>query len=313
MSNKPRLGTKGNPVRVLVADNWGQDAHPHLKSRFPNVTFKTYVETPSPHPHGHMVAECICQMIDPSIHAEITFLNYLDLQDKPEYQWNHVLETAEEPFHIMNGSFGRHHRNDDILQMFFDSEWAKPEKLQGYKEQIGNTVLVFAAGNEDSSRGSYADADNDVNYPQKYLSELEKVFVIGACDKYGNPSDFSSDGEEVFAMYFGEGVPVFDPTSSRNMYVNGTSFAAPFATGNLINEMVNGAMINEEWFRDYILKYGWFHPQWIADGLYGQRHRKAGYGCMLSVMQQSDYYRRVMGLKEDVRSLEIKYHDLDKL
>ncbi len=311
-----KIGTKGNPLRILVADNWGTDAHGTLKRKFPNVSFSTYVETSSVHPHGHMVAECICHMLPRDKYVDIVFLPYLDLQNVPEYNWKNVIESerkAGRPFHIANCSFGAHHGNDDVWKSVLGAKWNTPEKLAEAKEKIGDTIVLFASGNQDSSTPNKDHMENDVNYPQKALSQLENLFVIGACDYKSTPSLFSSDGEQVFAMYLGEGVALFDPTVNRIVKVNGTSFASPFAAGNVAEYMLQGEKITHGWYLNLVLTKGWIASGWNR----GDQHRKAGYGSMISEMYNKEYfkkfYRSRSGRLDTLQNLEDKYHDFDEI
>ena len=289
------LGTKTNPIRILVADNWGKGADPTLKAEFPNIKFETYVETTSTHPHGHMVAECICRMLPEDTYATIVFLPYLTLQDRPEYNWLNVIKSERDsgrPFHVANCSFGAHHEDKDWLRESMGRAWDEPHELKAAADKIGNTIVLFAAGNQDSSKRNKPDMDNDINYPQKPLSVLENLFIIGACDKSGIPSTFSSDGEEVWAMYLGEGVRVFDPTKQKFVSVNGTSFASPHAAGDIATSMLTGHIVTKEWYLYYVLHHSWLAKDWAR----GERHRKAGFGCMLPVMYRVPFFSKMYTL-----------------
>jgi hypothetical protein len=135
------------------------------------------------------------------------------------------------------------------------------------------------------------------------------VFVIGACDKNGVPSLFSSDGKEVWAMYLGEGVLLYDPIKRRKTKVNGTSFASPFAAGDVACNMIKGENITEKWYLDYVLSNAWLAEGWVR----GQQHRKAGYGCMLPVMMNNDYFKNHYINRNDINSIELEYEDFDEV
>jgi hypothetical protein len=307
-----KLGSKENPIRILVADNWGAEANSFLINSFPNIKFSVYKKARSTHPHGHMVAECICHMIPYDAYAEIVFLPYLSKQNNPSYNWMNVIESernAGRPFHIANCSFGQWHQNNDIWRTLLDSQWDTPEQLEIANKKIGDTIVLFAAGNQDTSTRKFADADNDINYPQKALDKLKNVFVIGACDKNGVPSLFSSDGKEVWAMYLGEGVLLYDPIKRRKTKVNGTSFASPFAAGDVACNMIKGENITEKWYLDYVLSNAWLAEGWVR----GQQHRKAGYGCMLPVMMNNDYFKNHYINRNDINSIELEYEDFDEV
>jgi hypothetical protein len=286
MTDTPEvIGTPENPLRILVADNWGADAHPVLKSKFPNCSFFVYTTVPSDHPHGHMVSECILDMLPPDLHVHLTYYPYLLLQGEDSDGWVHAIRDAREagtPYHLANCSFGIDDFDDPRLAAQLKAEWKNGEKLEHYKTCIGDTIVVFAAGNSDRSRRGAPEMDNDVAYPQVPLSALPNVFVIGACNNRGIPSLFSSDGEEVFSMYWGEGVPVLDPLKGVNTYVDGTSFAAPFACGDMAGILVSRGSFTKTKYLKYILEKGWTAEDWHR----GDHHRKAGYGCMLGVQRK---------------------------
>ena len=275
-------GSERNPYRVLIADNWGADVSPVLKKKHPNIKFSSEVPTQPGHPHGHMVAECFCAMIPDTVYVDLVFYPYIELQRDSADGWMNVLKNAREagnPFDICNCSFGAHHGNNDVWKSFLKQTWADGQKLLDAREKIGNTRVVFASGNHDQSQRGRPHMGNDVNYPQRPLSALSNVFVIGACDVHSIPSLFSSDGEEVFAMYWGEKVPVLDPATSRVVRVDGTSFASPFAAGDLLMlSHTSGRLASKDDYLEYVLRTGTVAQGWVR----GDRHRKAGYGAMLN-------------------------------
>lgn len=275
-------GTADNPYRVLIADNWGAGAVQILRDRHPNITFVDEVPLKPANPHGHMVSECFCSMIPSSVFVEVVFYPYLELQRDSADGWLDVIQNAREegrPYDICNCSFGAHHGNNPVWQSFFRQTWADGTKLLEAKEKIGATIVVFASGNHDQSRRGRPHMGNDVNYPQRPLSALSNVFVIGACDFRSVASLFSSDGDEVFAMYWGEKVPALDPGAGRTARVDGTSFASPFAAGDLLMLMHElQRPVTRDDYLTYVLTYGTTAAGWVR----GDRHRKAGYGVMLA-------------------------------
>lgn len=278
------IGTPSNPLRVMVADNWGADAHQRLKDKYPNCVFHVHTQTHSTHPHGHMVAECLLDMLPEDVHVHLTFYPYLALQGGHPDGWAEEIQRAREagePYHAVNCSFGIDDFDDPRFADRLRKEWKQPAMLQKYKDYLGDTLVVFAAGNSDQSQRGRPELDNDVNYPQAALCALPNVFVIGACSNTGVPSLFSSDGKEVLAMYWGEAVPVFDPMKGTNTYVDGTSFAAPFACGDIVSYMTAKGSVNQAQYIAYVLSKGWLAEGWER----GTRHRKAGYGCMLGVQR----------------------------
>lgn len=278
-------GTKSNPYRVLIADNWGAPAHPVMVSKYPNIRFSVYHSVPAVHPHGHMVADCFCSMIDPDVHVDVDFYPYLALQRASQDGWLNVIAAeakAGRPYDVCNCSFGAHHNNDPGWQQHFKSLWQDGTRLRRARDLIGNTRVVFAAGNQDQSRRGRPHMGNDVNYPQRPLSALSNVFVIGACAINSVPSLFSSDGDEVFAMYWGEGVGIFDPLRGRVVRVNGTSFASPFAAGDLLMlEHELGRPATEDDYLFHVLNRGTVADGWVR----GDRHRKAGFAAMVEAQK----------------------------
>ncbi len=312
------LGTVDNPIRILIADNWGAAAKSFLTSSFPNIKFSVYKHARSTHPHGHQVAECVCHMLPHDVHAEIVFLPYLTLQRDPRYNWKNVIQAEREagrPFHLANCSFGQHHGNRDALEQMLGDKWDNPEKLAEVNEKVGDTIVVFAAGNHDQSTRRRTHKPNDINYPQRALAQLKNVYLIGSCDPDGIPSLFSSDGREVFAMYLGEGVVLYDSINNHLSKVNGTSFAAPFATGDLAEQMCRGNTITEEWYLSYVEKHAFLAEGWKRYNPDGSltHHRKAGYGCMLSVMYDKDYFQLHYSNAVPATNIDIEYHDFDQI
>jgi len=309
---KTPLGSKENPLRILIADNWGQDASSFLKRAFPRVAFSVHTKAKSDHPHGHMVAECVCHMLPSDTYAEIVFHPYITLQSQTAANWMNVIADARKagnPFHLANCSFGSHHRDIDTLRKLLGMKWNSPTKLAEANEKIGDTIVVFASGNEDSSSRFYTDLDNDVNYPQRALSQLANVYVIGACNQIGIPSTFSSDGPEVFAMYLGEDVLVYDPIVKKVVGVDGTSFAAPHACGDIASLLLSQPSISKEWLKAYVLEHAWLAEGWIR----GNQHRKAGYGCMLSTMYRREYFRNTYVENLGMMKAKTAYHDFNEI
>lgn len=308
-------GTRENPLRILVADNWGDEASYTIKNKFPNVTFSVHTKVSSTHPHGHMVAEAVCHMLPPTVHAEVVFYPFIQLQQtKGSDCWVEPIEEAREagkPFHVCNCSFGAHHGNSAAVEARLKAEWMDGTKLIDMSRRIGETTVVFAAGNQDRSRRGRPHMANDVNYPQRPLSALNNVFVIGSCDINAIPSLFSSDGEEVFSMYWGEGVPLFDPFAGRVVKVNGTSFAAPLAAGDIGRLKCFGYLFKRDMYLRYVLMDGEVAEGWVR----GDRHRKAGYGCMMSVIRRHarKLFPETMVELTTLQEMPVTYEEFEKV
>lgn len=300
--------THENPLRILVADNWGQMPHPYMHRKFPNCTFKVHTVAVSTHPHGHMVAECVLDMLPKSAHVELTFYPHLTLQTRSPNGWLDVIKEAADagkPFHACNCSFGSSHGDDDLTRAFLDARYNFRSKEYAKAKDALNgipTIVTFASGNSDD-----LDEDNDVNYPQRHFSQLDRVFVIGACAADTVPSAFSSDGEEVFAMYWGETVPVYDPVTGRNTYVDGTSFASPFACGDLCRMLLADEEVTKTSYLNRILRLGWVKKGWER----GRQDRKAGYGCMIPVQKEVLPFDKASRLADPAKLLGVEVTYLD--
>jgi hypothetical protein len=300
--------------RILVADNWGADASVWLKNRYPNVQFTVHTEAESLHPHGHMVAECICRMLPPDCRVEIVFYPHLLLQQERPGGWMSVISEARaegRPFSVVNCSFGMHHGNSRLLRDALAGSWHDGTRLQRASRLIGDVPVFFAAGNQDTSKTGKPDRDNDVNYPQRPLSALPNVYVIGACDADGRPSSFSSDGMEVFAMYWGERVPVWHPLNKAMSSVSGTSFASPHAAGDLIRHAILKSFKPDPiWYLNHVLKIGTVSTGWPK----GERHPKAGYGAMLGAIREAAHRDNAGPLfAGDEAPLEVSYLDFEEV
>ena len=273
------------PLRILVADTWGTEVHPSTARQFPNIQWTVHTRTNSPHPHGHQVAECCAKMLPPDHRAEICFYPYLTLQSRNPMGWAEVIRDARmegNPFDLAICSFGFHHGNNRRTIEQQEALWADGKLLNQYRELLGDTPVVFASGNHDSTTPWAPDLSNDVCYPQKPLSTLDNVFVVGACNIRGVPMDWSADGLEVTCAYLGHQVRVLDPITGRYTRVDGTSFAAPLCAGDMGCLITEGHQITREYFESYVLAHGLIPVGWER----GRRHPKDGLGTMLSAMEK---------------------------
>lgn len=92
----------------------------------------------------------------------------------------------------------------------------------GLHEAMASTPQVLyctAAGNSDS------DVEFDVSIPANFL-DLSNMIVVGAVDQAGDPTDFTSSGENVVVYANGFEVESFVPGGHR-MPMSGTSMASP--------------------------------------------------------------------------------------
>ncbi|MBK6899348.1 MAG: S8 family serine peptidase [bacterium] len=94
---------------------------------------------------------------------------------------------------------------------------------QGLREAITGSpgiLFVCAAGNDDN------DVAFDVNIPASFT--LPNLLVVGAVDQAGEPTGFTSSGDNVRVYANGFEVPSYVP-GGRRMRMSGTSMAAPQA------------------------------------------------------------------------------------
>ena len=286
------------PLRILVADTWGTAVHPSLARQFPNVTWSIHTRTNSAHPHGHQVAECLAKMLPPDREVEICFYPYLSLQDRRPHGWAEVVAEARDqgrPFSLVNCSFGAHHEDSAHIKRALTREWMDGSLLKYYMSLLQDTPVVFASGNHDSTSSRTQDLDNDVCYPQRPLSVLDNVFVVGACDRRGVPTDWSADGLEVTCSYLGHQVKVLDPVTGRYTRVDGTSFASPFCAGDMAACLLEGHKITREYFEAYVQAHGLIPRGWER----GRRHPKDGLGVMLPSMRRRLGYPVETLVKQD--------------
>lgn len=283
-------------LRILVADTWGTDVHPTLKRQYPHIRWTIHTQANSTHPHGHQVAECCAKMLPPDEEVEICFYPYLSLQHKHPHGWAQVVRDARHtgnPFDLVICSFGAHHGDRDYNRNAMAREWEDGSRLDMYRNLLGSTPVVFASGNDDQTSMFQTHLANDVCYPQRPLSYLDNVFVVGACDRNGTPTEWSADGLEVTCAYLGHRVRVLDPATGRYLRVDGTSFAAPFCAGDIACLILEGHEITREYFEAYVIAHGLTPPTWTR----GRRHPKDGLGVMLPSM------RKRLGYSLDILSV----------
>ena len=273
------------PIRILVADNWGQPIHPAVAAMYPHITWTVHTEVPSDHPHGHMVAECIARALPRDREYEIVLYPHLLLQGQDPEGWVRVIQEARaegRPFGYANCSFGAWDGDDWIAATIMYDLWTNPARLKRYRDMIGDTYVVFAAGNEDRKTWwGGPDLDNDVNYPQRILARFPNVWVVGACDSGGVMEEWSSDGLEVCVAYWGGRVPVLNPLTGLVEFADGTSFASPHCCGDLVAEFGPKTITNVD-----VLAYTLEHATVPAGWVKGERHPKFGLGVMNQALRR---------------------------
>jgi len=122
---------------------------------------------------------------------------------------------------ISNGIDWAVSQGADIISMSLGADVSSPELFVSVHTALAKgVILVAAAGNS----GAYG--INTIGYPARYGS----VISIGAHDKNGNVSGFSSRGGDVDFIAPGENI-VSCGRSGTYVKLSGTSFATPIVAG----------------------------------------------------------------------------------
>lgn len=301
---------------IVILDTIGNEYlkfNHNFKRQFPNVEFhglrkQKYL---GEEPHGGQCAYCYLSQIGQDAKRDVYFIKILggDFDFMVDHWWMDAIRDIK-PFAI-NFSVGAHHGNNKAhIKWFFRNYRRFADKFLQCLEDA-DTQLFAASGNEDGTVGSkYIDRDNDVSFPQRLMWGSDRVHVIGACDNQGQPSSFSSDGEEVLCMYWGQQVPVMNPFTGKTEIISGTSFATPFALGDADIRKLNNSS-----YEQYVKQAAIRARGWSSDF----KHVKAGWGGMLPSMRGNfknsgmDLIRKYMDRSRRMYSTEIDYFDTKKI
>ncbi len=283
-NQKLRTENDMEPLKIMINDTWGTDVHPRLRDRHPNITY-----TPNPlqgfkgsgNPHGHMCAECISWMIPPDQEVELIMTPWLGHPAGIKAE-GFITIPKDHGVQIVNNSWGIPVTHDSLIDRMLASQYQDPKFLEYARIHTAGMKFFWASGNFDRSTDTRANLSNDVSYPQKALAKLPGQWLVAACDVGGTPSNFSSDGSQVSTTYFGEGVRVMDPDTGNDTFVNGTSFASPFACGDYAAESLSrGHLLDDDAYHYYITNKSTIARGWDR----GSHHPKVGYGPMLQQMR----------------------------
>ena len=266
-------------INVLINDTWGEGVASRVQRRYPFLSHSVVGDHKAMrHPHGHMVLERFLfryqqsyietHGVAPSEEVHVDFYPFLEYQSPNG--WAKMF--AQKDYVGCINSWGM--PVGDIWQRArMKSDYLKSDEYAELQQLIGNKPIFFAAGNSDSSTFGKAHLGNDLNFLQYCLAtELDNVKIIGSCDSRGKPSSFSSDGW-VDVAYRGEQVYVWNPLSSRQETVQGTSFSNPEAFGDVLGRgITDPAAMDAYWHENALTAAFW--PKDIM-------HPKIGHGVML--------------------------------
>lgn len=224
--------------------------------------------------HGDMCAQCVIRSA--KSHDGLT---HLYLADRRTTDWAGLFKELRQDHPDLNGSysFGRLPQNElDMFGQIFEQEARRSDLATDQSDLFGSGLHFFAAGNFGDG-----DRDSDLCWPQAYWADqFTNVFLIAACDKKGRPASFTSQAGDapsegkISIAYPGVMVPVRHPATGRIEYVNGTSFAAPFAAGDITGQGITGVeQCKSSWERRLTIHESWY-DEWLA----GEYHESFGRG-----------------------------------
>ena len=124
-----------------------------------------------------------------------------------------------------NKSHAKEGERVDVISMSFGYKNFDKQLALAIQEAITNDIIIVCCASND---GMWT--QNPITYPGR----LGHVLCIGSCDKYGQPSKFSSVGKEVDFVELGENIWVPSIDQYRNDVIralDGTSYATPAVAG----------------------------------------------------------------------------------
>ena len=112
----------------------------------------------------------------------------------------------------------------NVISLSFGFDYFDWELASKIQEAVNTGIIIVCCASNDGSK-----IPNPISYPAR----LGNVLCVGACDKYGSPTQFSSQGREIDFVELGE--DVWAPTVGRRddtiTAVSGTSFSTPSVAG----------------------------------------------------------------------------------
>lgn len=208
--------SQGEAVKVAVLDTGCDLTHPDLKGAILDAkSFVSNEDVTDKNNHGTACAGIIG--------ARTNGKGIIGIAPKSAILVGKVLGNngAGSMKAIANGVDWAVQAGADIISMSLGADMDDPEMFLSIHNALAKgTIIVAAAGNS----GSYG--INTVGYPARYGS----VISIGAHDRNGNVSGFSSRGGDVDFIAPGEDI-VSCGKDGTYVKMSGTSFATPIVAG----------------------------------------------------------------------------------
>ena len=218
---------------MMVIDSQGEGFSDSYAALLPNAKLrgidpKGEVLGHRCHPHGLQAGYYAGILLDQALgfepgSVEIVFVRIFERDASPSPDSNDwMLDViAKERPDVINRSWGMEMEDTQWGNMVGKIAWGKwVAEYNKLQEEIG-FVDFGAAGNS----GDW-DADDDVNFPQKLMPNSN---VIGSSRRDGVPSEWSSDGQAVQCVAWGDRIWL------RDNYAwdlgSGTSFSSPKMAG----------------------------------------------------------------------------------
>jgi hypothetical protein len=111
-------------------------------------------------------------------------------------------------------------RGVDIINMSLGTEFNSPTFAQAVQRALDANILVFAS------------AGNSGSVVYEYPAAYPGVISVASVDIKRQPSSFNTRNDRVNLFAPGENYPLPSPLNTQDIvYVNGTSFSSPFASG----------------------------------------------------------------------------------
>lgn len=205
------LGIRGQGSKFSTNDTGGTAGHPGF-DRDPLKILTTTRESPKDR-NGHGTG---CSFITHKIAPDAEFITIKVLTDSGNGSMSDINRAykmaADEGCDFINCSYGDN--GGPPIQSDLTAMQAAYD--------IGVSLIVVAAGN-----AGFNGRRNTVGRPASYNKHS---WCVGAMDRNGNISNFSSGGEELDSAAYGQDMPMAEPSGGYTT-ASGTSFACPLTTG----------------------------------------------------------------------------------
>ena len=262
--------TNPNSYKMVFAGTFGDEEYfpEEFRTWFPNTKF-FFHKVPSapdtkPHPHECMVASRKLLALR-DLPGEVHFVRWMDGDgETAEFELLDIIEQIQ-PTSVQN-SWGHHPSLNASFRNIVRRLWIPwVNREEEMRNRIGY-ASVWAAGNRDQKRWSFP----DVNFPQR---DMEGVFIVGAHDRRGVMTEWTSDGKKVTCCSAGHLVKIFDPYQRKWVNGSGTSYTALIELYE--RQRILGDVTNPEEFHAWIVENTSLDYE-------GERihHIKAGWGSV---------------------------------